>query len=243
MATSETASVDLSKGSYTFTLTVSDGELSDSDEVNVTVENAIPVADAGSDQTLEATGSTTAVTLDGSGSNDVDGDEITYAWSTGDTTVSPTVNLGVGVHTITLTVTDEDGATASDEVTITITDTTAPIISYNQVVGNLWPPNHKMVLVITGISANDIVDGATEVTVTVVSSQPANGVGDGNTDSDYEIVTKSDGTIDVYVRSERSGRGNSGRTYTINMSTIDSEGNSSSDSTTVTVAQNQGRGR
>ncbi|MEX2350800.1 MAG: PKD domain-containing protein [Balneolaceae bacterium] len=242
-STSATASVDLEKGSYTFTLTVSDGELSDSDEVSITVENANPVADAGPDQTLEATGPTTAVILDGSDSFDVDGDELTYAWSTDDTGVSPTVNLGVGVHILTLTVTDEEGATDSDEVTITITDTTAPELSFNQVVGNLWPPNHKMVLVATGISASDNVDGPINVDVTVSSSEAANGRGDGNTDSDYEIVTNPDGSIDVYVRSERSGKGKDGRTYTISMSTVDAAGNDSLDSFEVHVAQNQGRGR
>ncbi len=204
--------------------------------------NNAPVANAGADQTLEATGPATSVTLDGSGSTDADGDKLTYEWSNGSTDVSTNVNLGVGVHTFTLTVTDEQGATDSDEVVITITDTTAPVLSFNQVTGNLWPPNHKMVLVATGISASDIVDGATEVTVTVSSNEASNGKGDGNTDSDYEIVMNPDGTQDVYVRSERSGKGN-GRIYTISMSTSDVAGNGSSDSFDVHVAQSQGRGK
>ncbi|MEX2600116.1 MAG: fibro-slime domain-containing protein, partial [Balneolaceae bacterium] len=204
--------------------------------------NNAPVANAGEDQTHEATGPTTEVTLSGS-ATDADGDELTYAWSNGDSGASTTLNLGVGTYTFTLTVTDEKGATNSDEVTVEITDTTAPVISYSRITDILWPPNHKMVLVVTGISASDIVDEATDVTVTVESSQPANGKGDGNTDTDYEIVTNSDGTIDVYVRSERSGKGNSGRTYTISMSTVDDAKNDSSDSFEVHVAHNKGRGR
>jgi uncharacterized membrane protein len=65
-------------GDYLLTLTVSDGELHDSDEVFIEVRNNPPVADAGPDKNVE-TG--TLVTLDGSGSFDPDEDMITYVWS------------------------------------------------------------------------------------------------------------------------------------------------------------------
>ncbi|MBR9916966.1 hypothetical protein GYB29_04590 [bacterium] len=240
VSTDASFSTNLADGSYTFTLTVSDGEESDSDEVSVTVVNTIPVADAGADQTLEATGATTTVTLNGS-ATDADGDALTYSWSNGATGASTSVDLAVGTHTFTMTVTDEQGATDSDQVTVTITDTTAPVISFNQETNSLWPPNHKMVLVATGITASDIVDGITAVQVQVSSSEAANGKGDGNTDSDYEIRTNFDGSFDVYVRAERSGKGNSGRTYTITMTTGDVAGNSSTDSFQVSVAKSQGR--
>ncbi len=240
VSTDASFSTNLADGSYTFTLTVSDGEESDSDEVSVTVVNTIPVADAGADQTLEATGATTTVTLNGS-ATDADGDALTYSWSNGASGASTSVDLAVGTHTFTMTVTDEQGATDSDQVTVTITDTTAPVISFNQETNSLWPPNHKMVLVATGITASDIVDGITAVQVQVSSSEAANGKGDGNTDSDYEIRTNFDGSFDVYVRAERSGKGNSGRTYTITMTTGDVAGNSSTDSFQVSVAKSQGR--
>lgn len=237
-ATGATPTVQLADGTHTLTLTVSDGEESDTDEVTITVVNTVPVADAGADQTLEATGPTTAVTLAGSGS-DADGDALSYSWSNGATTASQVVNLGVGTHTFSLTVSDGQGASDSDEVTITINDTTEPTLSYFQTTGELWPPNHKMVLVATGISASDLVDGATSVEVTVTSSEDANGSGDGNTDEDYEIRTNSDGTIDVYVRAERSGNGD-GRTYTISISSTDDAGNTASASMTASVAHDQG---
>lgn len=66
-------------GSYTLELVVNDGELySEADTVTVTTENSPPVADAGSDQTIHVTDT---VVLDGSGSSDVDGDPLTYAWT------------------------------------------------------------------------------------------------------------------------------------------------------------------
>jgi hypothetical protein len=89
--------------------------------------------DAGADQSKEATGRTTTVTLDGAGSSDPDGDKLTYRWEEGNTTLGTGVTLSrgfsVGSHTLTLTVTDPRGASATDAVTVTITDNTAPVIS------------------------------------------------------------------------------------------------------------------
>lgn len=66
-------------GTYTVQLIVNDGALnSDPDTVNVTSENSAPVADAGSDQLVVVS---EMVVLDGSGSNDIDGDMLDYSWS------------------------------------------------------------------------------------------------------------------------------------------------------------------
>lgn len=67
--------------SLTFALTVSDGNLSSTDNVVVTLKaevgNRAPVADAGADQTASANDT---VTLNGSNSSDPDGDTLTYSW-------------------------------------------------------------------------------------------------------------------------------------------------------------------
>jgi hypothetical protein len=97
--------------------------------------NQPPVANAGSDQTVEATSNTGAlVTLNGAGSTDPDaGDSlVSYVW-TGDfgtaSGVSPTIPLPLDTHTVTLTVTDESGATDDDTVVVTVVDTTPPSLS------------------------------------------------------------------------------------------------------------------
>ena len=68
-------------GTDSFTYKANDGEL-DSNVATVSIildgVNDAPVADAGDDQVNVLTGR--AVTLDGSGSSDVDGDLITYNW-------------------------------------------------------------------------------------------------------------------------------------------------------------------
>lgn len=240
VSTSAAFTTDLADGSYTFTLTVSDGEESDSDEVSVTVVNTVPVADAGLDITTEATGPTTSVTLNGSGM-DADGDALTYSWSNGSSAAVTEANLGVGTHIFTLTVTDGQGASSSDEVTVKVEDTTAPELMYSTETNSLWPPNHKMVLVMTGISATDIADESVTVDVAVSSNESTNGKGDGNTDSDCDIVLMPDGSYDVYLRAERSGKGK-GRTYTVTVSSEDASGNMSRETVSVNVAKSQGKG-
>ncbi len=130
--------VNLTAGSYTFNLVVTDnnGASSAADTVNVTVNPAVPpsnqspTANAGPDQTVTlAAGQTNInVTLNGSGSSDPDGTIATYNWTgTPDpaNTVSPSVPLAVGNHIFTLVVTDNNGATSTPD-TVVITVNAAP---------------------------------------------------------------------------------------------------------------------
>ena len=66
-------------GNYIVELVVNDGFINSApDTVTISTQNSIPVANAGPDQSTSV-GST--VQLDGSGSNDVDGDPLTFQWS------------------------------------------------------------------------------------------------------------------------------------------------------------------
>jgi RHS repeat-associated protein len=77
-AVNPTFSVDI-PGTYEVQLIVNDGRIDSApDTVTITTQNSPPVANAGPDQTVFVTN---VVTLDGSGSSDVDGNSLTYQWS------------------------------------------------------------------------------------------------------------------------------------------------------------------
>ncbi len=91
--------------------------------------NTPPVAEAGPDQTVEATSPAGAsVTLDGSGSSDPDGDPLTYTWTWAGgsaTGVNPIVTLPLGTTTVTLTVYDGEFS-HTDTVDITVQSAESP---------------------------------------------------------------------------------------------------------------------
>jgi N-acetylneuraminic acid mutarotase len=101
----------------------------------------------------------------------------------------------------------------------------------------LWPPNHKMVTVATGISATDDC-GTPMLVVTVTSNESVNGGGDGNTSADWTVTNNVDGTYSVAVRAERAGNG-IGRVYTIAAAATDGDGNVTVATGTVTVPKSK----
>lgn len=116
-------------GTYTFTLTVSDGTANGTDTVVVTVEeaaaNAAPAVQAGDDQTIQLP--TNEVQLSGS-ATDADGDTLTYAWTSdpqgvtfADAAAAATTATFPGEGTYTLTLTASDGeTTGSDSLTVVV---------------------------------------------------------------------------------------------------------------------------
>jgi parallel beta-helix repeat protein len=124
-------------GTYVVQLIVNDGLLNSApDTVSITTQNSLPVANAGSDQSVFVT---QIVTLDGSQSSDVDGDRLTYAWAftsipalsgarlSDPTAIRPTFVVDrPGTYVAQLIVDDGHVSGAPDTVTIT-TENTAPV--------------------------------------------------------------------------------------------------------------------
>jgi PKD repeat protein len=114
----------VSAGSYVLTARAVDavGAATTSTEARVTVVNTPPVSDPGAPYTgTEGV----ALTLNGDGSTDPNGDALTYAWNFGDGTTatsrSPSkVYADNGTYTITLVVSDPLGASHSATTTATI---------------------------------------------------------------------------------------------------------------------------
>jgi len=129
-------SVDI-PGTYVVRLIVSDGTLdSDPDTVTVSTGNSAPIADAGADQAANV-GET--ITLDGSQSQDADGDPLNFVWSfvstpTGSTAalsdptgVGPSFGVDLpGIYVVQLIVNDGKVDSSADTVTIS-TENSAPV--------------------------------------------------------------------------------------------------------------------
>jgi uncharacterized repeat protein (TIGR01451 family) len=101
----------------------------------------------------------------------------------------------------------------------------------------LWPPNHRLVDVTVDYNVTDNCPlPPNSCTLSVTSNEPINGTGDGDTSPDWIILDANH----VQLRAERAGTGN-GRIYTIGITCIDSGGNSSHQSVTVSVPHDRGR--
>lgn len=196
----------------------------------------LPLANAGPDQTVSCDSTCkAAVTLDGRGSSDPDGDALTYSWTGSFGTASgatPMVILPKGQHQITLTVNDGKGGVLSDTVLITVADRAAPsIVGVTASPSILLQANHQMVPVIVSVSATDNCDPSVACRITsVTSNEPISGTGNGDKSPDWVIT----GPLTVSLRAERAPKGN-GRIYTINIECVDASGNRSTSYVQVTV--------
>jgi hypothetical protein len=234
-------------GSYVVTFSATDEngqQVIASKTINV-INNQPPVADAGDDQTVECTGATTSVTLDGSGSTDPDNNTLLYEWREGatvlGTTASITVHPTLGTHTYTLTVDDQNGGTNSDNVVVNVVDGTAPTISVSLSPSSLWAPNHTLRDIAATVTVHDnCSSNLTWVLTSITSNEADNGLGDGDTPNDIQNATTGTPDAAFKLRSERSGRG-TGRVYTVTYTVNDGNGNSAVGSATVTVATSNGK--
>jgi REJ domain/PKD domain len=215
----------------TFSLKVSDGSLSSTAPVSITVEhvNHPPVANAGPNQTVN---DTKLVTLDGLASSDPDSDPLTYTWSQVSGPPVTLSNPGAAKPTLTAPLVSATGATLVFRLTVTDSGllsssatTTVTVVHQNPVCaaaqaspGVLWPPTHKLILVeILGVTDPD--NRSTTIAVTAVTQdEPVKGLGDGDTSPDAVIQGQG-----VLLREERAGTGN-GRVYHVSFTATESQG-------------------
>lgn len=140
--------------------------------------------------------------------------------------------FGLGTTAVACSASDHAGNSTTAGFTVTVGDTTAPVIvDVSPSPSSLPRVNHKMVDVTITAGATDTVSAATCRITGASSSEPDNGLGDGDTANDIVIT----GPLSLQLRGERGGNG-PGRTYTIEITCTDASGNSATQSTTVTVA-------
>jgi len=175
-----TASITVSPtDTTTYTVTVSEGSLSDTDQVNVTV-NSFKL-DAGKDVTIDAGES---VTLTASGAD-------SYSWSTGATTSSITLSP---TETKTYTITAiKDGCEAQDQVKVEV-NAVAEIVEANAGEDQTICAGEEVTLTASGGSSYSWSNGASTASITVSPSD--------TTTYTIEIVSNSrliSDSIMVYV--------------------------------------------
>jgi hypothetical protein len=193
------------------------------------VDVVAPIIDGLVNVVAEATGPSGAtVTFAPTATDDVDGSvPVDCNPVSGSTFV-------LGTTTVTCTAKDKAGHISTGELLVTVRDTTAPSAPLLSVTPRvLWPANHKMVGVVVGAQSSDAVSTVVCAIKEISSSEPDNGLGDGDTVID---VGPTSG-LATSLRAERSGAGN-GRLYTITVACSDRTGNTSSSSVGVTVPKN-----
>ena len=162
----------------------------------------------------------------------------TYTGNCGTVTPSQASGTFFPVGTTTVTVTGQrlDGTSDSCSFTVTVNDTETPVLGTPAVDRpTLWPPNHQMEPVTVNYTITD--NCPTTCVLTVTSNEPIDGLGDGDSSPDWEVIDDHH----VRLRSERAGSGN-GRTYTITVTCTDNNGHTVVKTTTVKVPKSQGKG-
>jgi hypothetical protein len=192
------------------------------------------VANAGDDVTLEcASAEGTEFNLDGTGSSE--GPDFEYLWTSvpdveldDETTLTPVGTFPLGTTTTTLQVTDTaTNAMNSDSVDVTVVDTTPPVVRVFADPFVLWPPNHGLREVQLRIRVRDRCSADGDVTIellSVMSDEPDNGTGDGDTANDIQDVQLGTDDRAILLRAERKGNGD-GRVYTATYRVTDASGN------------------
>jgi hypothetical protein len=143
----------------------------------------------------------------------------------------------VGTTTVIYTATDGSGNTSTCTFVVTVIDNTPPVITgVTNVPLILWPPNHKYWKICPNVLITDNCPNPTFTVISITSNEPQNGLGDGDTPIDWQIL--NNGCINL--RAERSGTG-TGRIYTITFMATDAHGNTSAPATiTVKVPHDMG---
>ena len=185
---------------------------------------------------------------------DIDGDALYVLWgingdfartnfiASGGTTNPITLSLtnvfGDGTNEVTVGVTDDGTNIVMCSSTVVVQDTTPPMIRSIVATPNiLWPPNHKLRPIRVVVRASDAC-GPVSWRITDITSNEAEGLGDGNTSPDWVIC----GPHKTLLRAERSGQG-TGRVYTLNIEVSDESQNTINSTVQVVVPHDRGRGK
>jgi hypothetical protein len=210
-------------------------------DVEGTVTNQPPRADAGPNQVLECTSpSGTPASLSGAASTDPDGSSdlasYTWDWQLGGVAhqasgSSLSLLLPLGTVSFALDVRDKEGASDGASANVTVHDTTPPVLTLGTPMPScLWPPNHKVVLYELGndlpYTVSDICDASPKVQITNVTSS----------ESGPEFAF---GKSALCLQAERLGSSTVDEQFTITITATDSSNNTTVTTEVVRVPHDQ----
>jgi hypothetical protein len=122
---------------------------------------------------------------------------------------------------------------------VIVVDTTPPVVAVTLDRTALWPPNHKMVPIEATVVVTDVCDpNPTFQLWSITSNEPANDIGDGNTEPDIAGADYFTPDLQFSLRSERMGP-RPGRLYTVTYRGFDGSGNFTDAQAYVAVAHDQ----
>jgi hypothetical protein len=231
-------------GTTVVTLEVSDGIETDTDQVNVTIEDTTPPMITCPDPiTIECNDH-----CSGGGVPKDDAQLSAFYTAVSATDIcdtSPDITddspncFPVGTTQVIFTATDDHTNAASCTTSVTVEDTTPPEITVVLNRDSLWPPNHKLADITAEVTVTDICDpNPTFVLTSITSDEPDNGLGDGDTANDIQEADYGTADTAFLLRSERAG-GQDGRKYTIIYTASDISGNTTPDTVCVFVPHDQ----
>jgi len=139
-----------------------------------------------------------------------------------------------------VTTTSFDSDLSNNETTAVTTAVNPPPTITGEAVAplTLWPVNHKMIPVTVDYLVTDNCDPNPTCGLTVGSSEPTDGRGDGHTATDWLVVDAHT----LFLRAERSGTA-TGRTYTVTITCEDSTHAAATKKLFVTVPKSMGNGK
>ena len=198
----------------TWIATDATGTLSTASQTITVVDNQLPSITAPTNVVVQCAADVPAVNINAvTASDNCNGVTVTHVSDV----ISNQTCVNRYVLTRTYKATDKAGNTATATQTITVNDNIAPqIIGLSTSKQLLAPPNHKLQDITVNYNVLDNCNSSPVYTFNVTSSEPVNGVGDGNTDPDWEIIDDHH----IRLRAERAAAGN-GRIYTITVTAND----------------------
>jgi hypothetical protein len=140
-------------------------------------------------------------------------------------------------NTATVSTPTPDPAADDENETVFIDVLNPPPVITNETAtpSVLWPPNHRMASVTVDYTVVDNC-GPVAVGLQVASNEAIDGVGDGHSSPDWEVMDAHQ----VRLRAERSGNG-AGRIYSVAITASDSANQSATRAVAVYVPHSGGR--